>query len=181
MNRDERDIIQYLSTPETCRKGFELLVQTYSKPLYWKIRRIVLVHEDADDVLQNTFLKIWSNLSQFRGKSSLSTWIYRIAINESLDFIRHQKGASEISTDEKDTIANKLLSDAYFDGDETEALLRQAIAQLPEVQRTVFNLRYYDNMKYSEISRLLNTSEGSLKASYHLAVKKITDFFKLND
>jgi RNA polymerase sigma-70 factor (ECF subfamily) len=153
----------------------------YSEPLYWKVRHIVLSHEDTDDVLQNTFLKIWSKLSQFQGKSNLSTWVYRIAINEALDCLRHRKNISELSSDDQMTMANRLLADDYFDGDEAEALLREAIARLPEVQRIVFNLRYYEKMRYSEMSQVLNTSEGALKASYHLAVQKITKFLKLND
>ncbi len=181
MNKDDAEILGLLGSPATYRKGFEQLIKVYSGPLYWKIRRIVLVHEDADDVLQNTFLKIWSKLSQFQGKSNLSTWIYRIAINEALDYLRHKKNSIEVSADDDLTIANRLLADDYFDGDEAEALLQEAIAHLPAVQRTVFNLRYYNDMKYSEMSQILNTSEGSLKASYHLAVQKITKFLKLND
>jgi len=132
-------------------------------------------------VLQNVFLKAWNSLGDFQNKSKFSTWLYRIAINESLDFIRKQKLTASISADEDLSVANKLMADEYFDGDETQALLQEAISRLPDVQRMVFNLRYYDEMKYSEISNLLNTSEGALKASYHLAVKKITEYFKLRD
>ncbi|MCI1741311.1 MAG: sigma-70 family RNA polymerase sigma factor [Prevotella sp.] len=181
MNKNDAEILGLLGSPATFRKGFERLINVYSEPLYWKIRRIVLIHEDADDVLQNTFLKIWSKWSQFQGKSNLSTWIYRIAINEAIDYLRRKKNLIEISSDDDLSVANHLLADDYFDGDEAEALLQEAIARLPEVQRTVFNLRYYNDMKYSEISQILNTSEGSLKASYHLAVQKITKFLKLND
>ena len=127
------------------------------------------------------FLKAWNSLGDFQNKSKFSTWLYRIAINESLDFIRKQKLTASISADEDLSVANKLMADEYFDGDETQALLQEAISRLPDVQRMVFNLRYYDEMKYSEISNLLNTSEGALKASYHLAVKKITEYFKLRD
>ena len=122
-----------------------------------------------------------NSLGDFQNKSKFSTWLYRIAINESLDFIRKQKLTASISADEDLSVANKLMADEYFDGDETQALLQEAISRLPDVQRMVFNLRYYDEMKYSEISNLLNTSEGALKASYHLAVKKITEYFKLRD
>lgn len=132
-------------------------------------------------MLQNVFLKAWNSLGDFQNKSKFSTWLYRIAINESLDFIRKQKLTASISADEDLSVANKLMADEYFDGDETQALLQEAISRLPDVQRMVFNLRYYDEMKYSEISNLLNTSEGALKASYHLAVKKITEYFKLRD
>lgn len=157
------------------------MVNQYSEQLYWKIRRIVLSHEDANDVLQNTFVKAWTNLATFEQKSKLSTWLFRIAINEAIDFTRKQKAMSQVSADEDEAVAARLMADDYFDGDETQAELQQAIAQLPEVQRKVFNLRYFDEMKYSEMSRVLCTSEGALKASYHLAVKKITDYFHRHD
>lgn len=178
---DEKQLIEMLSNPATQRKAFEQVVRQYSEPLYWQVRRIVLSHEDANDVMQNVMLKAWMNLDTFRNASKLSTWLYRIAINESLDFVRHQKSTSMVSADDENGIANTLLADKYFDGDETEAQLQEAIAQLPDVQRTVFNLRYYDEMKYSEMSKVLNTSEGALKASYHIAVKKIFDFFNQHD
>lgn len=158
-----------------------MIVDQYGEPLYWKIRRIVLTHDDADDVLQNTFLKAWKNLPTFEGRSKLSTWLYRIAINEALDFLRRQKAMTLASADADLTIANQLMADDYFDGDRSQALLQQAIAMLPDVQRTVFTLRYYDEMKYSEMSELLGTSEGSLKASYHVAVQKVTDYLKRNE
>ena len=155
-----------------------MIVDQYSQSLYWKIRSIVLTHEDADDVLQNTFLKAWKSLSTFQGKAKLSTWLYRIAINESLDFLRRQKAAALSSADADLSVANRLMADDYFDGDKSQAVLQEAIATLPDVQRTVFTLRYYDEMKYSDISEILGTSEGSLKASYHIAVQKITDYVK---
>ena len=155
-----------------------MIVDQYSQSLYWKIRSIVLTHEDADDVLQNTFLKAWKSLPTFQGKAKLSTWLYRIAINESLDFLRRQKAATLSSADADLSVANRLLADDYFDGDKSQAVLQEAIATLLDVQRTVFTLRYYDEMKYSEMSEILGTSEGSLKASYHIAVQKITDYVK---
>ena len=155
-----------------------MIVDQYSQSLYWKIRSIVLTHEDADDVLQNTFLKAWKSLPTFQGKAKLSTWLYRIAINESLDLLRHQKTSALSSADADLSVANRLLADDYFDGDKSQAVLQEAIATLPDVQRTVFTLRYYDEMKYSEMSEILGTSEGSLKASYHIAVQKITDYVK---
>ena len=155
-----------------------MIVDQYSQSLYWKIRSIVLTHEDADDVLQNTFLKAWKSLPTFQGKAKLSTWLYRIAINESLDFLRHQKTAMLSNADADLSVANRLLADDYFDGDKSQAVLQEAIATLPDVQRMVFTLRYYDEMKYSEMSEILGTSEGSLKASYHIAVQKITDYVK---
>ena len=181
MTIDEQQLIAMLSDPSTQRKAFELVVRQYSEQLYWQVRRIVLTHEDANDVMQNVMLKAWTNLNTFRKDSKLSTWLYRIAINESLDYIRRQKNATMVSADDASGIANTLLADDYFDGDETEAQLQEAIAKLPDVQRTVFNLRYYEEMKYSEISEILNTTEGALKASYHIAVKKIADFFRERD
>ncbi len=179
---DERQLIKLLNNPKTQRSAFEKIVRTYSEQLYWQIRRLVLVHDDANDILQNVFLKAWMHLDDFHQGSRLSTWLYRIAINESIDFIRKKKNQLCVSTDEEDqSVANQLLADNYFDGDETQALLQEAVSQLPDVQRTVFSLRYYEDMKYSEISQILKTSEGALKASYHIAVKKISDFFQRHD
>ena len=178
---DEAEVIRQLASPEGRQKVFPTIVDQYSQALYWKIRSIVLTHDDADDVLQNTFLKAWKNLPTFQGKAKFSTWLYRIAINEALDFLRHQKTATLSSADADLTVANRLMADDYFDGDKSQALLQEAIATLPDVQRTVFTLRYYDEMKYSEMSEILGTSEGSLKASYHVAVQKITDYVKRNE
>jgi len=179
---DEQLLIKQLSNPKTQRSAFEKVVREYSEQLYWQVRRVVLTHEDANDVLQNVFLKAWTHLDKFHQDSRLSTWLYRIAINESIDFMRRQKNQVIVSTDDEGlSISNQLLADNYFDGNETQALLQEAVAQLPEVQRMVFNMRYYDDKKYSEISEILHTSEGALKASYHIAVKKITEFFKRHD
>lgn len=176
---DERQIVHLLSNPATSRKAFGMVVEQYGEQLYWQVRRIVLSHDDANDVMQNVFVKAWTNIGSFRSDSKLSTWLYRIAVNESLDFIRRKKTLQTVSADDEDAgVANTLMADKYFDGDETEAQLQQAIAQLPDVQRTVFNLRYYGEMKYSEMSKVLGTSEGALKASYHIAVKKISEYFK---
>lgn len=175
---DEAEVIRQLASSEGRQKVFPMIVDQYSQSLYWKIRSIVLTHEDADDVLQNTFLKAWKSLPTFQGKAKLSTWLYRIAINESLDFLRHQKTAVLSSADADLSVANRLLADDYFDGDKSQAVLQEAIATLPDVQRMVFTLRYYDEMKYSEMSEILGTSEGSLKASYHIAVQKVTDYVK---
>ena len=195
--QDEQLLMEQLSDPTKQRKAFEQVVREYGEQLYWQIRRLVreygeqlysqirrlvLIHEDADDVLQNVFIKAWSHLDDFHQESRLSTWLYRIAVNESLDFLRKQKNSTMIHTDDVESgVANMLVADNYFDGDETQALLQEAIDQLPDVQRTVFTLRYYDEMKYSEMSRILKTSEGSLKASYHIAVKKISEFFNHRD
>lgn len=179
---DNKLLIEQLMNPKTQRKAFETMVRQYSEQLYWQIRRFVLSHEDANDILQNVFIKSWQGLNSFHGDSKLLTWLSRIAINESLDFLRRQKNIVTFSTDDEDLgVANTLMADDYFDGDETEAQLQEAIAALPEVQRTVFLLRYYDDMKYSDISQMLGTSEGALKASYHIAVKKISEFFKSHD
>lgn len=178
----EKELLSMLNNPQTQRQAFGIIVQQYSEQLYWQVRRIVMNHDDADDVMQNAMLKAWNSIDSFRSDSKLSTWLYRIVINESLDFIRRQKKQAAVSTDNDMTgIANTLMADRYFDGDEAQAKLQAAIALLPEVQRTVFNLRYYEEMKYSEISQILNTSEGALKASYHIAVKKISEYFKQHD
>lgn len=175
---NEKDILRQLTDPNTQRKAFELIVSEYSETLYWKIRHIVLNHDDADDVLQNTFIKAWVNLADFRQLSKISTWLYRIAINESLDFIRKRKNMQDLSVDEAAGVANMLMADEFFDGDRAQAILQEAIALLPDVQRTVFTLRYFDNMKYGEMSKVLNTTEGALKASYHIAMQKVTDYVK---
>ena len=174
----DEDIVRMFHSGNGEEKAFRLLVGKYSERLYWHIRKIVIGHEDSDDVLQNTFLKIWKSLDSFQGKSSLSTWLYRIAINEALDFLRHQRQSAMSSVDDNKKVANQLMADDYFDGDRMHAWLQEAVAQLPEVQRTVFVMKYFDEMKYSEISEVLGTSEGALKASYHLAVKKITEYLK---
>ena len=183
MELSDKEMIDMLQDPHTRREGFAVLVRQYSEPLYWKVRRIVLNHEDANDVLQNAFLKIWNNLDTFQGKSALSTWLYRIAINEALDFVRRQKNVNSatVSTEDEPGVAARLMGDDYFDGDEAQARLQEAVARLPEVQRTVFTLKYFDELKYSEISKILDISEGALKASYHLAVKKITEYLHLGE
>ena len=183
MELSDKEMIDMLQDPHTRREGFAVLVRQYSEPLYWKVRRIVLNHEDANDVLQNAFLKIWNNLDTFQGKSALSTWLYRIAINEALDFVRRQKNVNSatVSTEDEPGVAARLMGDDYFDGDEAQARLQEAVARLPEVQRTVFTLKYFDELKYSEISKILDTSEGALKTSYHLAVKKITEYLHLGE
>lgn len=188
---DDQQIRQMLLKPETQRQGFEIVVRQYGEQLYWLVRKIVLTHDDADDVVQNTFLKAWNALDSFGGDSKVLTWLSRIAINEALDLLRKNKRRLTVSdvlssptgdgSKAEGRIVDRLIADPYFDGTETEALLQEAIAQLPDVQRTVFQLRYFDEMKYSDISRLLGTSEGALKASYHIAVKKISEFFKARD
>lgn len=166
--------INSLIAESKLEEAFSLIVDKYSETLYWKIRQIVLTHDDANDILQNTFLKAWQALDTFEGKSKLSTWLHRIAINEALDFIRRNK--KRMAAADSGGVASMLLADEYFDGDKAQAMLQEAIATLPDVQRTVFTLRYYNNIKYSEMSRIFDTTVGALKASYHLAVKKITQY-----
>lgn len=175
---DNSEEVRQLASSEEQQKAFLDIVNQYSEPLYWKIRSIVITHDDADDVLQNTFLKAWKGLDKFQGKSQLSTWLYRIAINEALESLRRKR--SKVVTEGEDTLhlADSLLADEYFDGDRGQALLQEAIATLPDVQRTVFTLRYFDEMKYSDMSELLGTSVGALKASYHIAVEKVTTYMK---
>jgi len=178
---DETRIIAQLKDESQKEHAFSTLVHEYQEVLYWQIRRLVLTHEDADDVLQNTFLKAWMALDEFRAESKISTWLFRIAINESLSLLEKKKRNTDIISDPDEFLASQLLADPYFDGDETQALLQEAIAQLPEKQRAVFNLKYFQEMKYEDMSQILGTSIGALKASYHHAVKKITDFFQKND
>ena len=180
MQISESTILRMLADTNTQRQAFTIIVQQYSRPLYCMVRRMVLVHDDADDVLQNTFLKAWKSLPDFEGKSKISTWLYRIAVNEALDFIRKKNACSVVSGDENELLGvySRLLADEYFDGNQAEAKLHAAVSMLPDVQRTVFQMKYFEEMKYSEISKILGTSQGALKASYHLAVKKISEFLK---
>lgn len=166
---------QRLINQDTRRAAFEELVRRYSAQLYQQIRRIVQYHDDADDVLQNTFLKAWTALDNFRGDAQVTTWLYRIAMNESITFLQKQRNNVSLD-DEESAAARSLESDPYFDGDEIETQLQEAIAQLPEKQRIVFNLRYYDEMPYEEMSKVLGTSVGALKASYHFALDKLKKF-----
>jgi RNA polymerase sigma-70 factor (ECF subfamily) len=158
---------------------FDNLVKEYRERLYWLIRKIVIVHNDADDVLQNTFIKIWKGLPGFKGESGIYTWLYRIAVNESVTFLnKKRKEAHPDFEDYENYLSNSLQSDTFFDGDELQLKLQQAILTLPEKQRIVFNLRYFEETNYRDMSEILGTSEGALKASYHHAVKKIEGFFE---
>ena len=177
---DEKALYNQLNDPSTKEAAFTQIVREYQEPLYWQIRRMVLSHDDADDVLQNTFIKAWSAIDSFRQESRLQTWLFRIAINESLNHLSRKKQA--ISLDQKEgSVANTLMSDSYFDGDEVQQQFQTAINTLPEKQRLVFNLKYFDEMKYEDMSDLLGTTVGALKASYHHAVKKISAFFENYD
>lgn len=170
-------LIKQLQNEKTQEKAFSALVNLFSERLYWQIRKIVISHDDANDVLQNTFIKIWNNIDHFRGDSKLLTWLYKIAINESITFINKQRQQQNISIDDGDVfLTTKLESDSFFDGDEAQTKLQKAILTLPEKQRIVFNLKYFEEMKYEEMSSILDTSVGALKASYHHAVKKVEEY-----
>ncbi len=177
---DDREIIEGASSPDKAEQAFKQLVLKYQERLYWHIRKIVISHEDADDVLQNTLIKVWKSLPGFRSESGLYTWLYRIATNESLTLLKQNKrkilspwGDSEMR------LSEQLEADPFFDGDEASLKLQKAILKLPEKQRLVFNMKYFDEMKYEEMSKILHTSVGALKASYHHAVKKLK--IKLTD
>ena len=177
----DKTLVPQLLDPRTRRKAFEQVVHLYSQQLYWQIRRIVLVHDDADDVLQNVFLKAWNNIDSFRNDSKLSSWLYRIAVNESIDFIRQKKKTSLDNSESDAGIASALIADEDFDGNEIQARLQEAIATLPEKQRIVFNMKYFEEMKYSDMSDILGTTVGALKASYHISVNKICYFLRSFD
>lgn len=176
---NDDQILALLSEQATSEQGFRLLLTAYQEKLYWHIRRMVHQHEDANDILQNCFVKIYRSIHQFEGKSKLYTWLYRIATNESITFLNKQKQKSTASLDsEENHFSNQLKADPYFDGDEIQRQLKAAVNRLPEKQQMVFNLRYYDEMSYADISAMLGTSQGALKASFHHAVKKIEAFVK---
>ena len=165
--QENEQLIERLRHPQECRKAFNEVVRIYSEPVYWQIRRMVESHEDASDILQNTFMK-----------AKLSTWLYRIALNESITFLSKERKRQNVSIDDEEShLVNLIEADEWVDGDELALALRKAIATLPEKQRMVFNMKYYDDMKYEQMSEILGTSVGALKASYHLAVKKIEKFF----
>lgn len=177
----EETLVQELKEEESRAQAFEVLVNTYKERLYWHIRRIVLNHDDADDVLQNTFIKVYKNIDNFKGESKLYSWMYRIATNESLTFLKQKSKKIGISDQElKDRMVDNLQADVYFEGSEIQLKLQKALATLPDKQKLVFTMKYYQEMKYSEISEVLETSEGALKASYHLAVKKIETYLRDN-
>ncbi len=175
----EETLVRELKQKETQAKAFEVLINTYKERLYWHIRRIVLDHDDADDVLQNTFIKVFRNIEKFKGESKLYSWMYRIGTNEALSFLKSKSRKLGVSSDELiERKAENLQADVYFEGDTIQLKLQQAIARLPEKQKLVFNMKYYEEMKYEEIAEILDTSVGGLKASYHLATKKIEAFLK---
>ena len=173
---------QRLQNPSLAREAFTEAIAAFSERLYWVIRRMVNNHDDANDLLQNTFMRAWQSLEMFRGDAKLSTWLHKIAINESLTFLERERKRLALSVDDPDARLSEMIeADEWTDGDELKKKLRIAIAQLPEKQRLVFNMRYYDEMPYEEMSEILGTSVGALKASYHLAAKKIEKFFLPDD
>jgi len=171
------ELLHQFRNPESKEKAFTAIIKKYQEKLYWHIRRMLIDHEDSNDVLQNSFIRVWNGLENFREDAQLYTWLYRIATNECLSFIEQKKRRSSLSfSDEETGLSNRLKADSHFDPNKLEWKLQLAIQQLPEKQRIVFNLRYFDEMPYEEMSRVLETSEGALKASYHHAVKKIEAF-----
>ena len=175
--QEEEEFIKQLLDSKTQNVAFQKLLSTYQKPLYNHIRNIVLNHDDTDDVLQNTFVKIFQNLKNFKGESKLFSWMYRIATNEAISFLNQKAKKSGISSQIiQDKALDNLRADVYFDGNEIQIKLQQAIATLPEKQQLVFKMKYFEELKYEEISEILGTSVGALKASYHHAVKKIESF-----
>ncbi len=178
---DDKELLLSFKDPATQEQAFTSIIKKYQEKLYWHIRRMVINHDDANDVLQNMFIKVWKGLENFREDSQLYTWLYRIATNECLTFIAQQKKRNLVSLgDVENGLSNQLKSDTGFDANKLEWKLQLGIQKLPEKQRIVFNLRYYDEMPYEEMSKVLDTSEGALKASYHHAAKKIEEFILNN-
>lgn len=177
----EEVLVLQLKQKSTQAKAFEILIDAYKVRLYWHIRRIVLDHDDTDDVLQNTFIKVFRNIHGFKGDSKLYTWMYRVATNEALSFLKTKSRNLKISNEQLiSEMADSLRADVYFEGDEIQLKLQQAIALLPEKQKLIFNMKYFQELKYEEISEILETSVGGLKASYHLATKKVEAYLKDN-
>lgn len=172
-------LLSLLQQPQGLEKGFRLLMNKYQERLYWHIRRLVVEHEDANDVVQNCFIKAYRGISKFEGKSKLYTWLYRIATNEAITFLKKKNRKATASIDDEElSLANQLEADVYFDGDQAQIRLQQALQTLPEKQRAVFNLRYFEEMSYKEMASVLETSVGALKASYHHAVKKVEHYLR---
>ena len=178
---EDKELILKLQNAKTRAKAFEHLVDTYQKKLYWHIRRIVISHDDANDVLQETFIKVFKGLENFRGESSLFSWLYRIATNQAIDFLKKKANEKHCTIEEiQYARTSHLQADIYFEGDEIQLKFQKAIALLPEKQQLVFNMKYFDEMKYEQISEILNTSVGALKASYHHAVQKIKNYLEMH-
>ncbi|TDN83079.1 RNA polymerase sigma-70 factor (ECF subfamily) [Salegentibacter sp. 24] len=181
MKTSENLLIKRLQEKKTSTEAFKELVSLYKERLYWHIRNMVKDHEDAHDVLQNTFMKIFRNINNFKGESKLFSWMYRIATNEAISFLNQRAKRNHITSEElQHQLISNLESDVYFEGDQIQLKLQKAIASLPSKQQQVFNMKYFQDLKYREISEILETSEGALKASYHHAVKKIEEYLKTN-
>jgi|TARA_B100000768_G_scaffold34980_1_gene33527 RNA polymerase sigma-70 factor (ECF subfamily) len=179
--KDDAKLLTQLQSNNSKELAFKILVKRYKERLYWHIRKIVISHDDTDDVLQNTLIKIIRNIDKFKGDSKLYTWMYRIATNESITFLNSKAKRNQVSNETlKENALQNLVADVYFDGDEIQLKLQKAIAQLPRIQQLVFNMRYFDDIKYKDMSAILETSEGALKASYHIAVKKIKNYLIAN-
>jgi RNA polymerase sigma-70 factor (ECF subfamily) len=175
--KEEEQLVIELQTASSREKAFRELMTLYKERLYWHIRKIVISHDDSDDVLQNTFIKVYKNIDKFKGDSKLYSWMYRIATNEAITHLNKNAKRYNMSSEEMQTKAvNNLTSDVYFEGDAIQLKLQQAIATLPQKQQLVFNMKYFEDMKYKDMADILETSEGALKASYHLATKKIEAF-----
>lgn len=175
---DDRALTARLRDPATARDAFGEVIRRWSEPLYWQIRRMVQSHDDANDLLQNVFIKAWTSLENFRGDARLSTWLYKIAINEAITHLDKERKRLNLSLDDEEAqLLHAIESDTDVDGDRLVMELRKAVASLPEKQRLVFNMRYYDEMPYEQMSEILGTSVGALKSSYHIAVKKIEQYF----
>ena len=176
---EEKSLVTELKSQDLREKAFRELITTYKERLYWHIRKIVLNHDDADDVLQNTFIKVFRNIDKFQGESKLYTWMYRIATNESITFINKKAKKLQVTSEEVQQAAlSNLKEDVYFEGNEIQLKLQRAITSLPQKQQLVFNMKYFDDITYEELSTILDTSVGGLKSSYHIAVKKITTFLE---
>ena len=179
---EEQSLVTALQSPEEKEKAFRVLVSEYKERLYWQIRKIVLDHEDTDDVLQNTFIKVFRNIDKFKADSKLYTWMYRIATNEAITFINKKAKRANITSQElRDTVLSNLETDVYFEGDKIQLQLQKAIALLPQKQQLVFNMKYFDEHTFDQLSEILETSVGGLKSSYHIAVKKITAYLQNNE
>ena len=178
---DEPQLLEQLKSDTYKEQAFRVLITLYKERLYWHIRNIVKSHDDTDDVLQNTFIKVYKNIHKFKGESKLYSWMYKIATNESLTFINKNAKRLKITNEEVQTLAiNNLTSDVYFEGDAIQLKLQKAISKLPEKQQLVFNMKYFEDIKYKNMAEILKTSEGALKASYHIAVKKIEAYLANN-
>lgn len=177
MELTDKELLAQFRVPATRERAFTLLIERYQKKIYWHIRRIVIDHDDADDVVQNVFIKVWKSLDNFNEDSLLYTWLYRIATNESLTFLRQKKAHLYVNFDDvAHGLSNKLTDDHYFKGDDIQKKLQKAILTLPDKQRIVFNMRYFEEMPYEQMSEVLETSVGALKASYHHAAKKVEEY-----